>query len=76
MPYFLFEPGVPTAVHTQLPLPGSHLPMSYCHRPGSDKGTHWLVRDPKQPQWLPIFDEGVPEHYRLEVLLLLAAYPN
>lgn len=78
MPYFLFEPDTPVTVHDRCPIPSAHSPMSYCYQPVSayNKGMHWLVRNPKQLQWFPILDEGVPERYRLEVLLLLAAYPN
>ena len=74
MPYFLFEPDAPAAVHTWRPLPQSHPHWTYMYVAGlgMDK---WFIRDTKNAQWLAVMPEGVPENYRLELLLLQAAHP-
>ena len=76
---FLFEPDAPAAVHEGVPIAAAHPPFTYvymCKGPAIGLGSRgWYVRNTKNAQWLKIMDEGVPDHYRLEVLLLLAAYP-
>ena len=77
MPYFLFEPDAPSAVHTQPPIAQSHPHWTYMYVQLRGNGSNgWYIRDTKQFQWLRILDAGVPENYRLELLLLQAAHPE
>ena len=73
MPYFLFEPDAPAAVHELMPLAASHPHWTYVYQTGPRGG--WYTRDTRVTQWLPMVDAGVPENYRLELLLLQAAHP-
>ena len=79
MPYFLFEPDAPAAVHTQPPIAQSHPHWTYVYAfRGTTSGLGkdgWYIRDTKNAQWLAVMPEGVPENYRLELLLLQAAHP-
>ena len=79
MPYFLFEPDAPAAVHTKPPLAQSHPHWTYVYAlNGTTSGLGkdgWYIRDTKNAQWLAVMPEGVPENYRLELLLLQAAHP-
>ena len=76
---FLFEPDAPAAVHSLLPIAAAHPPFTYVFMnkgPATGLGSRgWYIRDTKNAQWLKMVDEGVPENYRLELLLLQAAYP-
>lgn len=47
--------------------------MSFLYNPKSDV---WMVLDPKSGNWITYMAEGVPEIYRAQVLLLVAAYPD
>ena len=75
MPYFLFEPDAPVAVPTRQPFAENHPYWTYMYVAGlgMDK---WFIRDTKQVRWLEVQPEGVPETYRAQVLLLVAAYPD
>lgn len=74
MPYFLFEPDAPAAVHTVQPLSQAHPQWTYMY--ATEQGLNkWFIRDTKNAQWLAVMPEGVPENYRLELLLLQAAHP-
>ncbi len=73
--YFLFEPDAPAAVHSEVPHAAAHPPFTYIYNRKSNALVGWYIRDTKHTQWLPIVDEGVPENYRLELLLLMAAHP-
>ena len=47
--------------------------MSFVYDGKEDK---WYVKDPKTNNWIIFMAEGVPEIYRAQVLLLVAAYPD
>ena len=48
-------------------------PLSYLYNSKTDI---WAVLDPKSGNWINYMVEGVPEIYRAQVLLLVAAYPD
>ena len=75
MPFFLFEPDAPAAVHAQPPIAQAHPQWTYMYATKQGLNT-WYIRDTKQVRWLIIQPEGVPETYRAQVLLLVAAYPD
>ena len=47
--------------------------MSFLYNTKADV---WMVLDPKSGNWINFMAEGVPEIYRAQVLLLVAAYPD
>ena len=47
--------------------------MSFVYDGKEDK---WYVKDPKTNNWITFMVDGVPEIYRAQVLLLVAAYPD
>ncbi len=72
MAFFLFQPEQEVVVQSSPPL-GIHEPMSFIYNSKEDK---WYVKDPKTSNWIGFMTEGVPEIYRAQVLLLVAAYPD
>ena len=74
MPFFLFQPEkeveVLTSIHNQSRQVEA---MSVLYNPKADV---WMVLDPKSGNWINYMAEGVPEIYRAQVLLLVAAYPD
>ena len=77
MAIFLFEPEKEVQVFNSTADKAKHLNhaeiMSYVYLTRSDE---WRVRDPKSGKWINYMAEGVPEIYRAQVLLLVAAYPD
>ena len=47
--------------------------MSFLYNSTADV---WMVLDPKSGNWINYLQEGVPEIYKAQVLLLTAAYPD
>ena len=72
MAFFLFQPEQEVVVQSYPPL-GTHEPMSFVYNSKEDR---WYVKDPKTTNWIIFMAEGVPEIYRAQVLLLVAAYPD
>ena len=74
MPFFLFQPEKEVEVFASI-INQSHRveAMSFLYSPKSDV---WRVLDPKSGNWITYMAEGVPEIYRAQVLLLVAAYPD
>ena len=72
MAFFLFQPDQEVVVRNAPPL-GDYEPMSFVYDGKEDK---WYVKDPKTNNWITFMAEGVPEIYRAQVLLLVAAYPD
>lgn len=70
--YFLFRPQEESQVIYHLPSAAVCPAMTYAF--DATQGS-WYIRDTKQARWLNMDPEGVPEPYRLELLLLRAAYP-
>ena len=74
MAIFIFEPDkevqVITAQNAALPVTE---PMSFMYL--SKQGT-WHVHDPKTNKMIPFMQEGVPEIYKAQMLLLTAAYSD
>ena len=74
MPFFLFQPEKEVEVFTSIMNQDEDIePLSYLYNPKSDV---WMVLDPKSGNWINYMAEGVPEIYRAQVLLLVAAYPD
>ena len=73
MPLFFFPPDQPVVVR-QLTNNGAGFPvMTYVYVSTDDS---WRIRDPKSGTWIDYDTLGVPEIYRAQVLLLVAAYPD
>lgn len=72
MAYFLFQPDQEVVVRHVSPFE-NYKPMSFIYNGKEDK---WYVKDPKTNKWIIFMAEGVPEIYRAQVLLLVAAYPD
>lgn len=72
MPFFVFQPDQEVVVRNTPPL-GEYEPMSFAY---SSKDDTWYVKDPKTTNWITFMVDGVPEIYRAQVLLLVAAYPD
>ena len=71
---FLFQPEKEVEVGDAWMNQGRDIePLSYLYNPKSDV---WKVLDPKSGTWINYMAEGVPEIYRAQVLLLVAAYPD
>lgn len=74
MPFFLFQPEKEIEVLTSITYQSRDLEaMSFLYNPKYDV---WMVLDPKSGNWITYMAEGVPEIYRAQVLLLVAAYPD
>lgn len=74
MAFFLFQPEKEVEVLTSILNPSRELEaMSFLYNPKADV---WMVLDPKSGNWITYKAEGVPEIYRAQVLLLVAAYPD
>lgn len=74
MTYFLFQPEKEVEVVTSIMNQDEDIePLSYLY---NSKADVWLVLDPKSGNWINYMAEGVPEIYRAQVLLLVAAYPD
>ena len=74
MTYFLFEPEKEVEIGDAWMNQGRQFsPMTFLYDSKSDK---WYVKDPKTNKWIIFMAEGVPEIYRAQVLLLVAAYPD
>lgn len=74
MSFFLFQPEKEIEVVTSITnLSRQIVAMSFLYNPKSDV---WMVLDPKSGNWITYMAEGVPEIYRAQMLLLVAAYPD
>ena len=74
MAFFLFQPEKEIEVLTSITYQSRDLEaMSLLYNPKTDV---WMVLDPKSGNWITYMAEGVPEIYRAQVLLLVAAYPD
>ena len=74
MTLFLFQPEKEVEVLTSIMNQPRELEaMSFLYNPKADV---WMVLDPKSGNWINYMAEGVPEIYRAQVLLLVAAYPD
>ena len=74
MTFFLFQPEKEVEVFTSI-MNQSHRveAMSFLY---NSKADMWVVLDPKSGNWINYMADGVPEIYRAQVLLLVAAYPD
>ena len=74
MAFFLFQPEKEVEVGDAWMNQGRQFsPMSFLYNSKTDM---WMVLDPKSGNWINYMAEGVPELYRAQVLLLVAAYPD
>ena len=74
MTFFLFQPEKDVEVFTSIMNQDEDIePLSYIYNSKTDV---WMVLDPKSGNWINYMAEGVPEIYRAQVLLLVAAYPD
>ena len=81
MTYFLFQPDKDYEVLKSIVIPSGKVineyrdlaPMSFLYNSKIDM---WRVLDPKSNNFITFMVEGVPEIYRAQVLLLVAAYPD
>lgn len=74
MTYFLFEPEKEVEIGDAWMNQGRQFsPMTFLYNSKSDM---WLVLDPKSNNFITFMHAGVPEIYRAQVLLLVAAYPD
>ena len=74
MTYFLFQPDKEVEIGDAWLNQGRAIEhLSYLYNTKTDV---WLILDPKSNQWITFMAEGVPEIYRAQVLLLVAAYPD
>lgn len=77
MTVFLFKPNEPVEVHPtvyKMPKNCPALTYGYVMLNSTIVNSCWEVKDPKSGNWLYIMDEGVPDSYRAQLLLLSAAY--
>ena len=72
MALFLFQPDKEYEVVEVFPATNV-ADMSYLY---NSKNGKWLVMNPKTRVFIPFMQEGVPEIYKAQVLLLSAAYPD
>ena len=72
MPFFLFQPDQEVVVRNVPPF-GDYPPMTFIY---NSRVGRWFVKDPKTNNWLDYMQEGVPEYYKAQMLLLTAAYPD
>lgn len=72
MAYFLFQPDKEFEVVQSFPVTDV-ADMSYLY---ISKNGSWMVMNPKTRSFIPFMQEGVPEIYKAQVLLLTAAYPD
>ena len=74
MTFFLFQPEKEVEVFASIMNQDQVIePLSFIYNSKSDV---WVVLDPKSGNWINYMAEGVPEIYRAQVLLLVAAYPD
>ena len=74
MTFFLFRPDKEVEVFASIMNQSSQIDaMSYIYNSKTDT---WVVLDPKSGNWINYMAEGVPEIYRAQVLLLVAAYSD
>ncbi len=74
MTFFLFQPEKEVEVFTSIMNQSDRVEaMSFIYNSKTDV---WAVLDPKSGNWITYMAEGVPEIYRAQVLLLVAAYPD
>lgn len=74
MTFFLFQPEKEVEIgDAWMNLGRAIEPLSYMYNSKTDV---WMVLDPKSGNWITYMAEGVPEIYRAQVLLLVAAYPD
>ena len=74
MAIFIFEPDKEVQIYVEYSLIIPEIaPMSFMYL--STQGT-WHIHDPKSNKMIPFMQEGVPEIYRAQALLLTAAYPD
>ena len=74
MTFFLFQPEKEVEVFASIMNQDQDIePISFIYNSKSDV---WVVLDPKSGNWINYMVEGVPEIYRAQVLLLVAAYPD
>ena len=74
MALFLFQPEKEVEVGDAWMNQGRTIEyLSYLYNSKTDI---WAVLDPKSNNWINFMVEGVPEIYRAQVLLLVAAYPD
>ena len=74
MAFFLFQPEKEVEVFASIMNQDQDIePLSFIYNSKSDV---WVVLDPKSGNWINYMVEGVPEIYRAQVLLLVAAYPD
>ena len=74
MAYFLFQPDKEVEVGDAWMNQNRTIKyLSYIYNTKTDM---WVILDPKSNQWITFMAEGVPEIYRAQVLLLVAAYPD
>ena len=74
MTFVLFQPEKDVEVFTSIMNQDEDIePLSYIYNSKTDV---WMVLDPKSGNWINYMVEGVPEIYRAQVLLLVAAYPD
>ena len=74
MAQFYFPPNEEVEIHPNNKSVSRLFPdMTYFYDGRDDK---WYIKNPKTSSWIPFMQEGVPEIYRAQVLLLVAAYPD
>lgn len=74
MAMFYFPPNEEVVISSNKdPVPRVFVPLTYAYNGMADL---WYIRDPKSGNWITYMAEGVPEIYRAQVLLLVAAYPD
>ena len=74
MTFFLFQPEKEVEVLTSIMNQSCELEaMSFIYNSKTDV---WVVLDPKSNNFIEFMHAGVPEIYRAQVLLLVAAYPD
>ena len=74
MAMFYFPPNEEVVISSNPdPVPRVFAPLTYVY---DGMAGIWYIRDPKTSSWIKILQEGVPEIYKAQVLLLTAAYPD
>lgn len=74
MAMFYFPPNEEVVISSsKAPAPRVFAPLTYAY---DGMANLWYVRDPKTDSWIKFMQEGVPEIYKAQVLLLTAAYPD
>lgn len=74
MAFFLFQPEKEVEIGDAWMNQGRQFsPMTFLYNSKTDM---WMVLDPKSNNFIEFMHAGVPEIYRAQVLLLVAAYPD